>query len=66
MSALFSLVANALTIGGQLTTTTDVENFPGFPNGIGGSELMVAMREQSVNQGTEIITYGCGLANSHC
>lgn len=49
-------MANGTAAGGQLTTTTDIENFPGFPNGIGGSELMENMRKQSERFGTEIIT----------
>src|SRR3989344_5769442 len=54
-ASLKPLVIGGLTFGGQLMITSEVENFPGFPQGVQGPELMQKMIEQAERFGAEIV-----------
>ena len=49
------LIASSVEAGGELMNTTEVENFPGFPEGIMGPDLMAKMQEQAERFGTEVV-----------
>lgn len=49
------LIASSVEAGGELMKTTEVENYPGFAQGIQGPELMMAMQEQAERFGTEVV-----------
>ena len=49
------VLVTGIQLGGQLTTTTDVENFPGFAQAVHGPELMEQMRQQAEHVGASIV-----------
>jgi len=49
------LIASSVEIGGELMNTTEVENYPGFPEGIMGPDLMTAFQQQAERFGTEVV-----------
>ncbi len=53
-AGISNLLAEGYQVGGQLTTTTTIENFPGFPQGVDGNALMQSMREQAINVGAQV------------
>ncbi|MBR2352230.1 MAG: thioredoxin-disulfide reductase [Alistipes sp.] len=55
-AALNPVLYEGIEPGGQLTTTTDIENFPGYPEGVRGTEMMNDMRSQATRLGADIRT----------
>ena len=49
------VIAGAVTAGGALMNTTEVENFPGFPGGIQGPELMDGLQQQAEKFGAQVV-----------
>ena len=55
-AALSPVLYEGIEPGGQLTTTTEIENFPGYPEGVQGTEMMNDLRAQALRLGTDVRT----------
>ena len=53
-AGLSAVLLEQMFVGGQASTTDKLENYPGFPDGIGGPELMMQFEQQATNAGLEI------------
>ncbi len=66
-AGLSPVVCEGLQPGGQLTTTTEIENFPGYPDGVDANQMMADLRKQAERFGTDIrprIAVKCDLSKS--
>ena len=62
-AGLKAVLLEKMFVGGQASTTDQLENYPGFPDGIGGPELMMQFEQQAVNMAKQGQIAGVGIAH---